>query len=92
MVVAQNTEILKVSATSKPNAVAGAVAGLVRNQGRAEIQAVGAKALNQAVKAVAITRGFIAPNGVDLVCVPSFIDIEIDGEKRTAMKLIVTSR
>ena len=68
-------EVLKVSARSNPNAVAGALAGVIRESGAAEMQAVGAGALNQAVKAIAIARGFVAPHGVDLVCVPAFADI-----------------
>lgn len=83
---------LKVSAKSSPNAVAGALAGVVRDKGMAEIQAVGAGALNQAIKAIAIARGFVAPSGLDLVCVPAFADIKIDGEDRTAIKLIVQQR
>ena len=85
-------EVLKVSARSNPNAVAGALAGVIRGSGAAEVQAVGAGALNQAVKAIAIARGFVAPHGIDLVCVPAFADIEIDGEERTAIKLIVEPR
>ena len=85
-------EVLKVSARSNPNSVAGALAGVLREQGGAEIQAIGAGALNQAVKAVAIARGFVAPAGVDLICIPAFTDIEIDGEERTAIKLIVEPR
>ncbi len=85
-------EILKVSAKSNPNSVAGALAGVLRERGAAEIQAIGAGALNQAVKAVAIARGFVAPSGVDLICIPAFTDIQIDGEERTAIKLIVEPR
>jgi stage V sporulation protein S len=85
-------DVLKVSAKSNPNAVAGALAGVLREQGRAEMQAIGAGALNQAVKAVAIARGFVAPSGVDLICVPAFTDIIIDGEERTAIKIIVEPR
>ena len=85
-------EVLRVSTKSNPNSVAGALAGVVREKGTAELQAVGAGALNQAVKAVAIARGFVAPSGIDLVCVPAFADIEIDGEERTAIKLIIESR
>jgi len=84
--------VLKVSAKSNPNAVAGALAGVIREQGSAEIQAVGAGALNQATKAVAIARVFVAPQGVDLICIPAFTDILIDGETKTAIKLIVESR
>ncbi len=85
-------ETLRVGAKSNPNSVAGALAGVIREQGRAEIQAIGAGALNQAIKAVAIARGFVAPSGIDLVCVPAFADVEIDGEERTAIKLFVGPR
>ena len=85
-------DVLKVSSKSNPNSVAGALAGVLRERGNAEIQAVGAGALNQAVKAVAIARGFVAPSGMDLVCIPAFTDIEIDGQERTAIKLIVAPR
>lgn len=85
-------EVLRVSTKFNPNSVAGALAGVLREKGTAELQAVGAGALNQAVKAVAIARGFVAPSGIDLVCVPAFADIEIDGEERTAIKLIIESR
>jgi stage V sporulation protein S len=82
-------DVLKVSATSNPNSVAGALAGILRERGRAEMQAIGAGAINQAVKAIAIARGFVAPSGVNLVCIPAFADVTIDGEERTAIKLIV---
>ena len=85
-------EILKVSAESNPNSVAGALAGVMREKGGAEIQAIGAGALNQAIKSVAIARGFVAPGGIDLVCLPAFTDIQIEGEERTAIKLIVEPR
>ena len=85
-------DVLKVSAKSSPNAVAGALAGVLRESGGAELQAIGAGALNQAVKAVAIARGFVAPSGVDLICIPAFTDVIIDGEERTAIKLIVQPR
>ena len=85
-------EILKVSAKSNPNSVAGALAGVLREKGSAEIQAIGAGALNQAVKAIAIARGFVAPSGMDLVCVPAFTDINIEGDQKTAIKLIVEPR
>ena len=85
-------EILKVSAKSNPTSVAGARAGVMREKGGAEIQAIGAGALNQAIKSVAIARGFVAPGGIDLVCVPAFTDIQIEGEERTAIKLIVEPR
>lgn len=85
-------EVLKVSSKSNPNSVAGALAGVIREHGNAEIQAVGAGAINQAVKAIAIARGFVSPSGIDLVCIPAFADIVIDGEERTAIKLIVQPR
>ena len=83
-------EILKVSAKSNPNSVAGAL--VLREKGGAEIQAIGAGALNQAIKATAIARGFVAPSGIDLVCIPAFTDIQIEGEERTAIKLLVEPR
>src|SRR5699024_3997362 len=85
-------DVLKVSAKSNPNSVAGALANVLREDGTAELQAIGAEALNQAIKAVAIARGFVAPSGVDLVCVPAFTDIIIESEERTAIKLIVEAR
>ncbi len=85
-------EILRVSSKSNPNSVAGALAGVIRESGSAEIQAIGAGAINQAIKAVAIARGFLATSGVDLVCVPSFTDIKIQEEDRTAIRLIVEPR
>ena len=85
-------EVLKVSSKSNPNSVAGALAGVLREKGSAEIQALGAGALNQAVKAIAIARGFVAPSGMDLVCVPAFTDINIEGDQKTAIKLIVEPR
>ena len=85
-------EMLKVSSKSNPNSVAGAIANIFRERGNVEIQAVGAGALNQAIKAVAIARGFVAPTGKNLVCIPAFQDIAIDGEERTAIKLIVEAK
>lgn len=85
-------EILKISSKSNPNSLAGAIAGLVKENERAEMQAIGAGALNQAIKAVAIARGFVAPTGVDLVCVPAFAEVEVEGEDRTGIKIVVESR
>ncbi|MGQ9779890.1 MAG: stage V sporulation protein S [Bacillota bacterium] len=85
-------EVLKVSANSNPKSVAGALAAVIREKGVAELQAVGAGAVNQAVKAIAITRGFVAPNGVNLVCIPAFSEVQIDGEERTAIKFVVQHR
>ena len=85
-------EVLKVSSHSIPNSVAGAIAGMLRDQGTVEVQAVGAGATNQAIKAVAIARGYVAPSGIDLICVPGFASIVIDGEERTAIRLICERR
>ncbi|MBN1067515.1 stage V sporulation protein S [Clostridium botulinum] len=85
-------EVLKVSTKSNPNSVAGALAAIIKEKNIAEMQAVGAGAINQAVKAIAIARGFVAPSGKDIICVPAFTDILIDGEERTAIKLIVQPR
>ncbi len=85
-------EQLKVSTKSNPNSVAGAMAGVLRQSGAVEVQVVGAGALNQAIKAMAIARGYVASGGIDLVCIPSFADIEIDGERRTAIRLVIEDR
>jgi len=85
-------EVLKVSATSQPKSVAGALAAVLRDNNHAELQAIGAGAVNQAVKAIAITRGFVAPNGIDLVAIPAFAEVIIDGEERTAIKFYVQPR
>lgn len=85
-------EVLRVSAKSVPNSVAGAIAGVIRENGCVEVQAVGAGAANQALKSVAIARGYLAPSGIDLICVPAFANVKIDGEDRTAIKLIVEAR
>ena len=85
-------QTLRVSAKSKPNTVAGAIAGVMRDDGEVEVQTVGAAALNQAIKAIAIARGFLITSGTDLMCVPSFSEIEIDGNERTAIKLLILKR
>ena len=90
--VPAESDVLKVSARSRPSAVAGAIAGVVREMGRAEIQAIGAGATNQAVKAVAIARDYLRETDIDVVCLPEFIDITIDNEDRTAMLLVVEPR
>jgi stage V sporulation protein S len=82
-------DVLKVSSKSNPNSVAGALAGVVRASGSVEMQVVGAGALNQAVKAIAIARGYLATSGQDVMCRPTFADIRIDGESRTAIRLRV---
>lgn len=78
--------VLKVSKVSNPHAVAGAIAGIVRDHGLAVMQSIGAGATNQAVKAIAIARSFMKPEGVDLHCSPAFVDVEFDGETRTALR------
>ena len=85
-------EVLKVSSRSVPNSVAGAIAGVIRENKTVEIQAVGAGAANQAIKSIAIARGYLAPIGIDLICIPAFTSIQIDGEDRTAIKLICEPR
>jgi stage V sporulation protein S len=85
-------EVLKVSSQSHPKSVAGALAAVLRESCAAEVQAVGAGAVNQAIKAIAITRGFVAPNGVDLVVVPAFSEVNIGGEEKTAIRFIVEPR
>lgn len=82
--------VLKVSAQSNPNSVAGALAGVLRERPTCELQAIGAGATNQAVKAIAIARSYLEPSGVDLTCVPAFTDVQIDGNVRTAIRLLVT--
>ena len=87
-----DVEVLKVSAHSRPSAVAGAIAGVIRSHGRADVQAIGAGASNQAIKAVAIARDYLQPNGIDIVVVPAFIDVQIADEERTAIRLVVEAR
>ncbi len=85
-------EVLKVSSKSQPKSVAGAIAAVLREKGAVEVQAVGAGAVNQSVKSIAVASGYVAPNGIELVCIPSFEKIEIDGEERTAIKFQLESR
>jgi len=92
VVIAADGEVLKVSARSRPSAVAGAIAGVVRESGRAEVQAIGAGATNQAVKAVAIARDYLRETGIEAVCLPAFIDVTIENEDRTAILLVVEPR
>jgi stage V sporulation protein S len=84
--------IIKVAAKSRSTAVAGAIAGVIREGKRAEAQAIGAGAVNQAVKAVAIARSYLALDGIDVICIPAFTEVDIDGQERTAIKLIVEPR
>jgi len=87
-----NIKLLKVSSKSKPNSVAGAIAGMIRSESKVQIQTIGAGALNQAVKGIAIARGFIAPTGQELMCIPYFRDIEVNGEIKTAIVLTIESK
>jgi stage V sporulation protein S len=82
-------EILKVSSKSNPNSVAGAIAAMIKEKGKVEVQAIGAGALNQAIKSIAVARGYVAPSGVNLICIPAFAEVSVDGDDRTGIKLIV---
>lgn len=84
--------VIKVSAGSRTSAVAGAIAGVVRDRNRAEVQAIGAGAVNQAIKAVAIARGYLQEDGIDVVCIPEFTSVDIEGKERTAIRLVVEPR
>ena len=85
-------KVLRVSSTTKPNSIAGAIAGIIIEEGKVQIQTIGAAALNQTIKGIAIARGYIAPTGHDIVCTPFFNDIEVNGETRTAIVLTVETR
>ncbi|MEJ5240514.1 MAG: stage V sporulation protein S [Anaerolineales bacterium] len=85
-------DVIKVSANSRTSAVAGAIAGVVREHKRAEVQAIGAGAVNQAVKALVLAIGYLKNDGINVVCIPEFVDVEIDGKIRTAIKLVVEPR
>ena len=87
-----NAEVLKVSTRSRPSAVAGAIAGVIRDSGLAEVQSIGAGATNQAIKAVAIARSYLSEEGIDIVCTPSCIDVFIVEEERTAIRLLIERR
>jgi stage V sporulation protein S len=84
--------VIKVSARSRTAAVAGAVAGVIRESQRAEVQAIGAGAVNQALKAIVIAKGYLAEEGVEVLCDPSFVDVDIDGQERTAIRIVVEPR
>lgn len=84
--------LLQVASASDPAKVAGAIAGMIRERGTVELQAIGAGAVNQTVKAIAVARGFVAPSGMDLLCVPYFKDILIEGVERTAIVFKVEPR
>jgi stage V sporulation protein S len=85
-------DIIKVSATSRTSAVAGAIAGVIREHKRAEVQAIGAGAVNQAVKALILATGYLKGDEIFVVCVPEFVDVEIEDKIRTAIKLVIEPR
>lgn len=85
-------DIIKVSARSRTTAVAGAIAGVVREQNRADVQAIGAGAVNQAVKACAIARGYLEEDGINVVVIPAFVEVMIGDQERTAIRLVVEPR
>ena len=85
-------DTLKVASKSNPKKVAGAIANLLPENQQVQLQAIGAGAVNQTIKAIAIARGFVAPSGVNLICIPAFSEVEINGEKRTAIKFIVKNK
>jgi stage V sporulation protein S len=85
-------DIIKVAATSRSTAVAGAIAGVMRERGQVDVQAIGAGAVNQAVKAVCIARGYLEEDGIDIICVPSFVEVQIDDQERTAVRLSIQKR
>lgn len=85
-------EVLKVSSRSNPNAVAGALSAIIRQDKKVEIQVIGAGAVNQAIKAIAISRGYVAPNGLNLILIPAFIDVLINDEEKTGISILVEPR
>ncbi len=85
-------DVIKVKANSRTAAVAGAIAGVVREHHRAEVQAIGAGAVNQAVKALVLAKGYLAEDGIPVVCIPEFVDVDIEGKIRTAIKLVIEPR
>ena len=84
-----NMDVIKVSALSRTSAVAGAIAGVIREHKHAEVQAIGAGAVNQAVKALALATGYLKADGINVACVPEFADVTIDDKVRTAIKLVI---
>ena len=84
--------VIKVSARSRTAAVAGAIAGVMQEVSGAEVQTIGAGAVNQALKAIVIAKGYLAEEGVDIVCDPSFVEVSIDDQERTAIRIVVAPR
>jgi stage V sporulation protein S len=85
-------EVLRVSSTSEPKSVAGAIAAILRNGESVEINAIGAAAVNQVVKSIAVARGYVAPNGIDLISIPAFSQLEVDGKEKTSIRFLVEKR
>jgi stage V sporulation protein S len=85
-------EVLRVSSTSEPKSVAGAIAAILRNGESVEINAIGAAAVNQVVKSIAVARGYVAPNGIDLICIPAFAQLEVEGKEKTSIRFLVEKR
>jgi len=85
-------DMIKVSANSRTSAVAGAIAGVFREHKKAEVQAIGAGAVNQSVKALVLAIGYLKNDGFDVVCAPEFVDVTIDDKVRTAIKFVVEAR
>jgi stage V sporulation protein S len=85
-------EVLRVSSTSEPKSVAGAIAAILRNGESVEINAIGAAAVNQVVKSIAVARGYVAPNGIDLVSIPAFSQLEVEGKEKTSIRFLVEKR
>ncbi len=85
-------DVIKVSANSRTSAVAGAIAGVIREHRHAEVQAIGAGAVNQAMKALVLAIGYLKEDGIQVYCVPEFADVTIDDKVRTAIKLVVEAR
>jgi stage V sporulation protein S len=82
-------DIIKVKANSRTAAVAGAIAGVMREHKHVDVQAIGAGAVNQAVKALVLAKGYLAEDGVEIMCAPEFVDVDIEGKVRTAIKFVV---
>ena len=82
-------DIIKVKANSRTAAVAGAIAGVMREHKHADVQAIGAGAVNQALKALILAKGYLAEDGITITCSPEFVDVDIDGKVRTAIKLVI---
>lgn len=92
VIAGEKADIIKVSAKSRSTAVAGAIAAVMREHRYAEVQAIGAGAVNQAVKALAIARGYLTGDQIDIICIPYFTDVSIEGQERTAVRFIVEPR